>query len=150
MGKYMNHNRDDNYRLYSRARNKAKKTVKKERKIREKEIAESAKSNCKNFWAYINSKRKTRSGISELHDTNDGKTFIASSDQEKAEVLAKYFTSVFTNERDGNLPNLENIVFQQFSNDDDIKPEEVNKLLKDLNTTKSPGPDQVHPINRYH
>ncbi|CAG2232245.1 unnamed protein product [Mytilus edulis] len=98
--KYSNKRDNDSYREYTKARNKAKSTVIRERKNREKDIAESAKTNCKNFWSYINSKRKSKSGISELHDKRDGKTFIASNDTDKAEILAEFFTSVFTKEDD--------------------------------------------------
>ena len=84
--KYMKHNNEENYKIYTRTRNKVKLIVAKERKKYEKDIAETSKSNCKNFWTYINSKRKTRSGISELHETKGGEIFIANSDQEKAEV----------------------------------------------------------------
>jgi hypothetical protein len=49
-----------------------------ERKNREKQIAETAKSNSKKFWSYVNSKRKTKSGVSELHTERDGIKIIAS------------------------------------------------------------------------
>ncbi|XP_071160777.1 uncharacterized protein [Mytilus edulis] len=98
--KYSNKRDNDSYREYTKARNKAKSTVIRERKNREKDIAESAKTNCKHFWSYINSKRKSKSGISELHDKRDGKTFIASNCTDKAEILAEFFTSVFTKEDD--------------------------------------------------
>ena len=142
--KYRKCKDNDSYRKYTRARNKAKSTITRERKQREKEIAESAKTNYKNFWSYINSKRKARSGISELHSKVDNKTHIANTDQEKAEVLAKFFTSMFTKETDDDKILLDNEVDSD-SSDNEFKPEEILKLLKELNTSKSPGPDQVHP-----
>lgn len=50
--------------------------MRKERKEKEREVAESAKTNSIIFWKYVNSKRKSRSGISELHVTKDSKTEI--------------------------------------------------------------------------
>ena len=47
-------------------------------------MAETAKTNCKNFWKYVNSKRKSKTGVSELHTTIDGKLKIASEDSDKA------------------------------------------------------------------
>ncbi|CAG2184497.1 unnamed protein product [Mytilus edulis] len=143
--KYRNNRDNESYRGYTKARNKAKATVAKERKNREKSIAESAKTNCKNFWSYVNAKRKSKSGVSELHVKRDGKNFIASTDTEKAEVLAEFFTSVFTVEDDNDDTFIENIPYIEESSNDNFKTKEINKLLKHLNTSKSPGPDQVHP-----
>ena len=81
----------------------------KERKIQmEKEIAENAKVNPKMFWQYANSKRKTKSGIGELKTTNsNGEVETAKTDKERAEVLANFYSSVFTRKLDGDIPQLE-------------------------------------------
>ena len=66
-------------------------------------------------------------------------------DNEKAEVLADVFSSVFTLETDSNIPELENLSVNQTSSDKLCSIDEVRKLLLGLNTTKSPGPAGVHP-----
>jgi hypothetical protein len=45
-------------------------------------------------YQFVNSKRKTKSGVSELHTERDGIKIIASDDGEKAEILADFFSSV--------------------------------------------------------
>ena len=97
------------------------------------------------FWKYVNSKRKTKSGVSELHTKKYNLTFIASNDNEKAEVLANFFSSMFTLETDSNIPELEYLSVNETSSDELFSIDEVRKLLHGLNTTKSPGPDGVHP-----
>lgn len=68
--------------------------------MREGQIAKTAKSNCKNFWKYVNSKRNSVSGISELHSEVERTLFVATTDFDKAEVLAEFFSSVFMSETD--------------------------------------------------
>ena len=131
--------------MYAKARNKAKWLVKKEKREREKEIAQTSKSNPKNFWKYVNSKRKTASGISELHTKTDDSTFVAESDEDKAEVLSDFFSSVFTKEPGGELPNLRPREFKFKSSDEYFDKETVRKLLISTNTSKSQGPDGLHP-----
>ncbi|KAK3095343.1 hypothetical protein FSP39_013497 [Pinctada imbricata] len=133
------------YREYCKARNKVKSMIKKDRKVRERRIAETSKSNSKNFWSYVNSKRKTKSGIGELHTQKDGKTCIASTDLDKAEVLGEFFTSVFTMEDNHDYPPVKECEVNKPFSDTHFSVEDVNKLLKNLNITKSPGPDLVHP-----
>jgi hypothetical protein len=55
----------------------------------------------------VNSKRKTKTGVSELHDKSESSTFIASSDGDKAEILSDFFSSVFTDDGVNNLPKME-------------------------------------------
>jgi len=68
-----------------------------------------------------------------------------SSDASKADVFNSYFSSVFTKETNSNhMPDfcvsvketLDNIEFTEL---------DVLKLLQNLNSSKSPGPDNVHP-----
>jgi predicted DNA binding protein len=54
------------YQEYIKMRNQVKGLVRKIKANMEKEIAKNAKKNPKKFWQYANSKRKTKSGISEL------------------------------------------------------------------------------------
>jgi uncharacterized protein Veg len=62
--------------------------------------------------------------------------FGLSDDGEKAEILADFFSSVFTIENDDDETLLENIQYDEHSNNDNFTLTEVNKLLTELNTTK--------------
>ena len=68
-------------------------------------IAENAKHNPKKFWSYVQSKTKTRTSIPDLHIDSDKKA-VTSSDSEKANVLADFFSSAFTEEDDLVMPEL--------------------------------------------
>jgi hypothetical protein len=102
------------YQEYIEMRNQVKGLVRKAKTNMEKEIAKNAKKkNPKKFWQYANSKRKTKSGISELkYKKENGEENKTSTDKEKAEVLANFFSSVFTNEPDGEIPNIEPITIE--------------------------------------
>ena len=90
--------------------------------------------------------RKTKSGISELkYKKENGEENKTSTDKENAEVLANFFSSVFTNEPDGEIPNIEPITIEHDCLEKIFQEKEVLKLLQDLNVNKSPGPDGLHP-----
>ncbi|PJE77527.1 hypothetical protein CI610_03548 [invertebrate metagenome] len=63
----------------------------------------------------------------------------------KAEVLAKFFSSVFTQEPQGDLPEFKprNITFP--FEDIIVNSQLVEKLLSNLNENKSQGPDNMNP-----
>ena len=91
---------------YTKARNKVTQLMRKATRRFERSIALSAKENPKSFWAHIRRRMKTKSGIAPLLEDNDDKTSLKFNDDEKAEILQKQFTGVFTKEPPGDVPSL--------------------------------------------
>ena len=106
--------------------------VNKLKKQYEKDMSQRAKDNPKAIWNYIKSKSKTRA---DLHlDPNDPKSEKTDDDKTKAEILAKYFSSVFTEEPEGNIPNPKPINIKEKMPELIINEEMV---LKQLNSLKN-------------
>ena len=74
----------------------------------------------------------------------DSSSNLIDNSKEKANILNQYFASVFTNEPDGEFVRLEEKQIVQQS-PLDFSIDEVRKLLQNLKTGKSPGPDGLHP-----
>ena len=73
----------------------------------ERDIAKESKTIPKKFWQYVNKKTKIKQGIPDLvYEDEDGEDTSTTNDKEKAEVLADFFSSVFTEEDTSNIPNL--------------------------------------------
>ena len=62
----------------------------------EKNIYDNVKNNPKNFWKYVNNKRKTNVSIPQLYKPNANKKVFWEADYNKAEALALQFSIVFT------------------------------------------------------
>ena len=111
----------------------------------EKKIASKSKSNPKLFYKYVNSKTKMSSKIPDLYLTdNKDKDLMTCSDQEKANEFAKFFSSVQTREPPGTWappvrPDIKEKIILE------ITEETLLKKLGRLKTSKSPGPDSIHP-----
>ncbi len=130
------------YLEYARLRNQVRSETRKAKRQLEKEIALTAKDNPQRFWRYATSKSKVKERISELY--KNSQKDLAQTDLEKAEVLADFFTSVFTCEPVGpinEVPPRSNAMIKEI----EITPEIVYKKLKALNVNKSYGPDELHP-----
>ncbi len=102
------------------------------------------KSNPKRFWKYANSKRKTKTGISDLKYNNDSGVKLTSNDKEKADVLADFFSSVFTNEPQGEIPELASIPLQHKFVNRSFNEEDITKLLKKFISKQITRPDELH------
>ena len=91
---------------YTRARNRVSQMMRKATRRFEKSVACSAKSNPKSFWSYIRRRMKTKTGVAPLLENIADKSSLKFGDDEKARILQKQFTSVFTKEPPGDVPSL--------------------------------------------
>ena len=113
------------------------------RKAHEKAITEKIQTNPKSFWSYAQSQIKARTGIPSLLKNSDTGE-MAESNQDKAEILADFFSSVFT--REPTLTTSASSVQTEGSLTSVlITPQIVAKYLNKLKPFKSPGPDGMHP-----
>jgi hypothetical protein len=136
----------ESYQNYCRTRNKIRSITRKAQKEYEKKIAREAKKNPKAVWNFIKSKTKTKESIPELYtDPNNDKSTLETEDNKKAEVLGKYFKSVFTREPAGPVPEAHQRRIIEEMGKLNITTEIVSKTLADLKTNKSQGPDAIHP-----
>ena len=142
--KYMNSRDSETYKEYCKFRNQVRNITKQSRKFKEKDVARDAKENPKRFWKYVNSKTKTKPGIPNLQKS-DNTDDLTKDDGEKAEVLLKYFSSVFTNEPSDDMPTPDYHDVPEPLDNITITENLIRKKLKALKTNKSPGPDKIHP-----
>ena len=125
-------------------RNKVTNMIKEAEISFESNIAKESKLNPKKLWKYIRSRTKPRSNISHLVNTKTGK--LTENEKEQADVLANQFSSVMVNEPDGELPDISDkeLITPPLSSIH-VTEEMVLKKLKNLDPSKSPGPDEIHP-----
>ena len=89
----------------------------------------------------VRQKTKVKESLTDLQ-TTDGITFTENED--KANCLNNFFTSVFTREDLSDVPKLEDRPFRNTLEDVPIDEERVFKLLSRIKIDKSPGPDGIH------
>jgi hypothetical protein len=107
-------------------------------------IAVLSKSNPKKFWSYVNSKVTSHNLIGDLINTKNVSTGqkLATTNEEKVDILNDYFSSVFIEE---NHEEVEEEAISDIPNMDKIVIDKDIILKKLLNINKSAGPDQIHP-----
>ena len=108
----------------------------------EKDLAYNIKKEPKAFWRYVNSKMKSRQTINDLVDPSGT---LIHGNEEKANLLNDYFSSVFTREDTSNVPTPKTHPAGQEVTTMVITQEKVQKKLAKLKTSKTPGPDGLHP-----
>ena len=99
------------------------------------------------FEKFVNSKTKVRATIPELYATNKPvPDRMITNDHEKANVLGKFFSSVYVKEpeRTWILDDEGKANIKEELKLDIIK-EIISKKLHELNINKSPGQDNIHP-----
>ena len=141
--KYLRTREDETFRRFATLRNKLRKKTRELRRNHEVKLVQDFKENPKQMWRYINSRLKTRSSIEDL---NCGDGTVARTDMAKAEELRSFFSSVFTVEDMQNMPDFTELVPLNLCIEDvTFTAFDIRKRLKNLNASKSPGPDGIHP-----
>ena len=96
-----------------------------------------SQNNKKPFWSYVKSRKRDNVGVAPLKSKGN----LCSDGKRKADILVDQFSSVFTrNSSQAPLPELHQ--HKEIKNLH-INKEGVEKLLRDLNPGKAPGPDRI-------
>ena len=129
---------------YIRARNKVKSLLRKAKRRFERGIALQAKTNPKAFWGHTRRSLKTKAGVAPLLEDPKNKDSIKFADNDKASILLKQFTSVFTRESEGPVPEIKSRTNSKLCKLN-ITTDMVLKELHQLNVNKSCRPGGLHP-----
>lgn len=112
-------------------------------------IEEEILNNPKMFWTHVKTKR---GGTSAYPVTMTDGINTASNGTEMCEMFAKYFSSVYTTDHNtGTKYEIPDYLISLENNSQsltcpDINPEILFKLLKNLDSNKGAGPDEIPPI----
>ena len=128
---------------YQQQAKKFKSLFRKARGRHERRIMNGAKKNPKKFYAYIRRNKKVRAAAVDLVAPNGDK---ASTDVDRARVLADFFSSVYTREEDSpdRLGNRE--IPEAKLEWVEITTRDVLTALKNVKVDKSPGPDGLPAV----
>ena len=132
---------ESNYSIYKKLRNEANKRVKIDQSVYRKKILRSFKGNHKKFYGYMRKLKTVKERVHQIKSDNDE---LTTTDEEAAQVLGKFFSSVFLNERDGHDTQSEEFVQEEYGWNIIINEDTVMNKLMGLKEDKSPGPDNIH------
>ena len=113
----------------------------------ERDVACKSKSHPKAFWAHVRRCMKTGSGVAPLLGNIKDKSSMDFKDEEKANILQKQFSSVFTREPLGEISTLcskTNKSIHILRVTEDMVKEEIS-AINGVNGNKSCGADDIHP-----
>ena len=130
---------DATYEKYKKKLSAANKSNKEAQKDFEKRLAKNIKNDSKSFFAYIRSKQRTKDKVGPLRNP-DGALVI--DDQDGADLLNKYFSSVFSQEDLTNVPEPKRMFqgrSEQKLTELRVSTKEVLIKLGKLKVDKSPG-----------
>ena len=126
----------ENYKL---AEGLCKRGVSAAKRAFERKLAKSG--NTRPFTSYIKSKIKCVSSVGPLKVDN----VLVTKNDEMANILNKFFVSVFTKEPPGTPPAPEPLAYQEPLLDIAFTPSKVKRKLEALRPNSAPGPDKITP-----
>lgn len=144
--KYIRSGKDS--KLYESYKEKLRKSVQENNKAKilfEKNLADNIKKDSKSFYAYVRSKQRNKVKVGPLKDSSGS---MISDSRAIADLLNKYFSSVFTVENVSYIPNAVSkfdLANHEILTEISIDEKLVGEKLGKMNTSKSQGPDELNP-----
>ena len=129
------------YLEHCKSRNKIRALTRKLRKGFERNLATQTKK--KSSGTIINKKNTVKQGIGELNIDHTNPKSQTTEDEEKANILANYFSSVFTTEQTGSIPTTPKVNNKLAMDELKVTENIILLTLKELNISKPPGPDEI-------
>ena len=134
------------YQRYEEYKKEAKKFKNVSRKVRRAHVRRLAKgvshTNKKAFFKYVNDKLTVRPEITEIRNEQG---ILVDGDRDIANAFNKYFGSVHSPPSNDAMPELEERFTQEIGNIQ-VTRDEIAARLEKINTNKSCGPDNIHPL----
>ena len=126
---------------YENLRKSVTKMIRNAKRKMEKELANERSKNEKKFSRYIRSKTKSRTTIGPLQGRDGNKI---TGDKDMANELNMQFSSVFTRDHSGRIPDMEDENAPEMKNLI-ITHRMVRKQIRKLKKDSAPGPDGITP-----
>ncbi|KAK8748335.1 hypothetical protein OTU49_016085 [Cherax quadricarinatus] len=145
--RYRRHRTQENKEISRRARNEYAQIRREAQRQYENDIASKVKSDPKLLYSHIRRKTTVRDQVIRLRKEGGE---LTRNDQEVCEELNTRFKEVFTVETGRTLGGQirwghQQGIHQQVLDDIHTDEEEVKKLLRDIDTSKAMGPDNISP-----
>ena len=129
-------NRDD-LNSYKKAEKECKKLIRNSKRRYEKKIANSDEP--KQFYSYLRSKTKSKTGVGPLKSNGE----VISDEAQIAQLLNEYFCSVFKQEDTNNIPVAADISGNVKVSMIHITEANILKKIDGLKMSSAPGPDKI-------
>jgi hypothetical protein len=130
---------------YKSCQNETTRIIRESKKNFEEKLAQNIKKDTKSFYAYARDRLRCRVSVGPLEDESGE---LHSDEAEQANILNRFFVSVFTEEGDDERPEPD-VKFtgqpEEKLCDVVINEEVVLKKLKNVNASKAPGADNISP-----
>ena len=137
---YIENRTKSNYDAYKQAEKETKKSVQKAKRKNEKLLSKD--QNLKGFHSYVKSKTKIKDPVGPLKQENK----IITDPAQIAEILNKYFNSVFTNENTTNIPTPVPRAYGSCIETISFNHRRVADKIKTLKSSPAAGPDGFSSI----
>ena len=139
--KWKNSKMESDKKAYKKLEMATKKTIRNSKNKIEREVMKVSKSNPKRFYQFINRSKSNRCQIGPLINAESE---IIIEPKQQAQVMNKYFASVFT-KADNEMPEATEKNFQSTLTDLEITAEKVEAAIDKLKEHSAAGPDGIAP-----